>query len=161
MTKAEAATDRTVLLVEDNPDHIMLLSALLEERPYITRIQTISDGLAAQRYVAEQPADRLPAAVLLDLKLPRVDGSEVLRQIRLNPAWRDVPVIILTTSTAQADVALCRAFGATAYLTKVVTPAQLRSQVQQAMDRWVAPPTSGYPSPGELARNPWELEYGF
>jgi|GEM_PF-515185 len=154
--------DCTVLLIEDNPDHVMLFTELLNECPYVSRVQTISDGAAALRFIAEQPAERLPAAVLLDLKLPRVDGAEVLQGIRALPAWRNVPVIILTTSTSRADVALCRGYGATAYLTKVVTPAQLRSQIHQAMDRWVGgQPCGAGRAPVNLERNAWELEYGF
>lgn len=162
MPTNEAAVDCTVLLIEDNPDHVLLFTELLNECPYITEVRAISDGAAALRFVAEQPAERLPAAVLLDLKLPRVDGSEVLQRIRALPAWRDVPVIILTTSTSRADVALCRGYGATAYLTKVVTPAQLRSQIHQAMDRWVGCQSSGAgQASASQARNAWELEYGF
>ena len=162
MSATEPKSEHSVLLIEDNPDHAELVSTLLSECSYITHVTTLADGAAALRFVAEQPTNRLPAAVLLDLKLPRVDGSEVLRAMRAAPAWRQVPVIILTTSTARSDVAQCRAYGATAYLTKMAAPDLLGAQIHRAMDHWVAsqPPddSSGLP---DALRGPWYTESGF
>lgn len=162
MLAADTPAERRVLLIEDNPDHALLVTDLLSECPYITQVTTLADGAVALRFVEDQPASQLPAAVLLDLKLPKVDGTEILRAIRALPAWRQVPVIILTTSTARADVTLCQAYGATAYLTKMVAPAQLGVQIRQAMDKWVAHrPRVDDPPPPHTWISGWQAESGY
>ena len=113
-----------VLLVEDNPSHAELIMRSLEEHPVSSRITHLSDGEAALDFLfargSYQPSDRhfRPHLVLLDLRLPKIDGFEVLREIRTSKTMDTMPVIVLTTSQADADV--CRAYEhrANSYLVK-------------------------------------------
>lgn len=113
-----------VLLIEDNADHAVLIQTLLEMAWPAARVTILSDGLQALEYVRHQtlaPLFSLPDLVLMDLKLPKVDGLEVLRALRAAPAWQGVPAIVLTTSNNPADVQACLANGADAYLSKLAT----------------------------------------
>lgn len=116
---------RTILVIEDNPDHAVLIQASLELGwAEIPRVTVMSDGLQALNYIHSQSPDPvlgLPDLVLLDLKLPKVSGLEVLRALRAAAAWQAVPVIVLTTSNNPADVQASFASGADAYLSKLTT----------------------------------------
>lgn len=85
-----------IAVVEDNPDNRLLLQALLDESHVLVEFETGPDALAA---FAEHPPD----LVLLDISLPRMDGTEVLRRMRADPALRDVPVIALTAHAMSGD----------------------------------------------------------
>lgn len=95
-----------ILLVEDNPDHAELIVRSFEDHPIKNRILHLSDGEAALDYLLqEHPEDGpTPRLVILDLRLPKVDGLEVLRQIRGHAALDDLPVVVLSTSKAETDV---------------------------------------------------------
>lgn len=99
-----------VLLVEDNADHAELVIRTMENHSVPTRIQHLSDGESALDYLLRRntfsnPADSpRPHIILLDLRLPRVDGLEVLGTIKEDETLRGIPVIVLTTSDAEQDV---------------------------------------------------------
>jgi CheY-like chemotaxis protein len=130
-----------ILLIEDNPDHAMLIQTTLEASKYAPRISLIADGEQALNYVATDVAGRSivppPDLVLLDLKLPKVDGQEVLKAMRAAPGWRQVPVVILTTLTRPADIDECYANGANGYLSKVVAPDTFVSSVRDVVEYWL------------------------
>jgi CheY-like chemotaxis protein len=113
-----------ILLVEDNPDHAELLRRELEQFPFTCRLHHVLDGEAALDYVfgRHEFSDRarfpVPDAMLLDLRLPRLDGMEVLRLVKTTPATQAMPVLVLTTSDAERDVAAARGYGADHFLTK-------------------------------------------
>jgi len=113
-----------ILLVEDNPDHAELLRRDLEHFALPTHVHHVEDGEAALDYVFGRNhfSDRvkfpLPDAILLDLRLPRLDGMEVLKLVKNTPATAKVPVIVLTTSDAERDVAAAIAGRADKFLTK-------------------------------------------
>lgn len=113
---------RRILLIEDNPDHALLIQAWLEDHPALApQLTVLSDGLQALdfiRWQAQTPVTSLPDLVLLDLKLPKVDGLDVLRALRASAAWTAVPVVVLTTSNNPADIRASFASGANAYLSK-------------------------------------------
>lgn len=112
----------TILLIEDNPDHALLIQAALEAAGWPAPMSVISDGAQAIEYVRwHGPAGGygLPSLVVLDLKLPKVGGLEVLRLMRATPGWRQVPVVVLTTSNHPADREACLAGGASLYLSKI------------------------------------------
>lgn len=115
-----------ILLVEDNPDHAELLRRNLEHFPVASRLHHVEDGETALDYIFGQGiyADRAqfptPDLTLLDLRLPRMDGLEVLRRVRSHPAWCRTPVVVLTTSDAERDVAMAYEFHANSFVTKPV-----------------------------------------
>ena len=113
-----------VLLVEDNPHHAELIFRLLGDRRIPHRIQHVSDGEAALDYLYRRGAyaDALlypmPHLVLLDLRLPKVDGLEVLKQIKSTENLRSLPVVVLSSSAADRDIAAAYRQHANSYLVK-------------------------------------------
>ena len=126
-----------ILLVEDNPDHAELLRRNLENLPFASRLHHVEDGEAAMAYIFGQGryADRAqfpaPNLTLLDLRLPRMDGLEVLRRVRGHRALHDSPIVVLTTSDADRDVAQADEFHAQSFLTK---PVDFQSLLQLLKD---------------------------
>lgn len=118
------STENTILLVEDNPKDVFLVQRAFRKAGIITPLQVVSDGDAAVQYLAGEAsyADRaahpLPVFVLLDLKLPRRSGAEVLSWIRQQPELRRLPVVVLTSSREYADVNHVYDLGANAYIVK-------------------------------------------
>jgi len=114
----------TILFVEDNPDHAELVMRSLEEHRVINQIHHLSDGEAALDYLfrrggyADPAASPRPHVVLLDLRLPKVDGLEILKAIRSSEELRTMPVVILTTSHAELDVSRAYEYHANSYLVK-------------------------------------------
>lgn len=139
-----------ILLVEDNPDDIDL-TLLAFQRSHLTNIVSVAkDGEEAIRMLhgsEETPPLPLPAIVLLDLKLPRVDGFEVLRRIREHPSTRLLPVIVLTSSAQERDLIRTYASGANSYIVKPVDFEQFLESAQQIGMYWLM-----------LNRNPPEVE---
>ncbi|MGH3925086.1 MAG: response regulator [Pseudonocardiaceae bacterium] len=119
MTEPEARIIN-VLLVEDDPSDILITREAFEEHPH-NRLDVVTDGAAALAYLRhEQPyADALaPDLILLDLNLPRRDGREVLAEVKKDPTLSHIPIIILTTSSAEEDVLRSYQLHANAYVTK-------------------------------------------
>lgn len=118
--------DKAILLVEDNPDDIELTKRAFMKNNLLNPIVVAEDGAAALDYLfgrgtwgARDVTDR-PALVLLDLKLPKIEGIEVLRQIREDDRSRTIPVVILTTSREDRDVVESYRLGANSYVRKPV-----------------------------------------
>lgn len=116
----------TILLVEDNPDHAELVVRNMEDFKVANKVVHIEDGEAALDYLhgKGQYADRtrfpLPHLMLLDLRLPKVDGLQVLKEVKCSDTLRALPVVILTTSDAERDLAMAYEYHANSYLTKPV-----------------------------------------
>jgi two-component system response regulator len=114
-------TDRTILLVEDNPDDEVLTLRALKRNNILNEVTVMRDGAEALDYLFPGSADStLPALILLDLKLPKVDGLEVLRKIRADERTQLIPVVILTSSKLDDDVLAGYRGGANAYVRKPV-----------------------------------------
>jgi two-component system, response regulator len=120
----------TLLLVEDNPDDIELTRRAFARTNLLNRLVVATDGeealdylFGAGTYAGRDPLD-LPHAVLLDLKLPKIGGLDVLRRIRAEEATRRLPVIVLTTSREERDIASSYDLGANSYVRKPVDFAQ-------------------------------------
>ena len=121
MSEAQATIE--VLLVEDNPADARLTREVLKGGTMRNNLTVVTDGAEALSYLRREGpySDALrPDVVLLDLNLPKMDGREVLKRIRMDPALRSIPVIVLTTSGAEGDVAGAYAERADSYLQKPV-----------------------------------------
>ncbi len=113
--------DRPILLVEDNPMDVDLTLRAFKRRRVTNHIQVARDGEEALAWLARWEAgEPWPCVVLLDLKLPKVDGLEVLRQIKQHPTLRVIPVVVLTTSAESADVQTAYSLGVNSYIVKPV-----------------------------------------
>ena len=115
-----------VMLVEDNVDHAELVIRTLKEHRIANRIEHFTDGQSAMDYLlrqgeyADPAASPRPHVILLDLRLPRVDGLVVLQRIKEHPDLKSIPVIVLTTSEAEKDVARAYDNYVNSYLVKPV-----------------------------------------
>jgi CheY-like chemotaxis protein len=115
-----------VLLVEDNPDHAELVVRAISEHDVAARVVHVADGEAALDYLlrrrnyADPETSPRPRLILLDLRLPRVDGLEVLRAVKESPELRTVPVVVLSTSEASVDLARAHDWHANSYVVKPV-----------------------------------------
>jgi len=133
----------TILLVEDNPDDEALTVLALRSKT-AANVEVAHDGQEAINYLVNDGKD-LPRLVLLDLKLPKVDGLEVLRRIRDDERTRLVPVVILTSFNAPTDVAASYRLGANSYVRKPVDFDEFSETVRQLGAYWLAvnePPPS-------------------
>lgn len=119
-------SDKSILLVEDNPDDAALTVHALESNKIGNTLVIARDGVEALDYLfctgpyAERDPNDIPAVVLLDLKLPKIDGLEVLRRIRAEEHTRLLPVVILTSSNEEEDRLKGYALGANSYVRKPV-----------------------------------------
>jgi len=112
---------RPILLVEDNPVDLDLTLRAFSRRRVINPIEVARDGEEALSWIPRWEAgEPRPLVMLLDLKLPRVDGLEVLRRFRDNPVSRDLPVVVLTSSNEQKDVQRAYEFHINSYIVKPV-----------------------------------------
>jgi len=132
-----------LLLVEDNPADARLVKEALKQCAVRVPVVVLDDGEEALALLhrtgpyAQVPRPRL---IVLDLNLPKIDGHHVLAEIRHDPALRDIPVVIFTSSRRPEDIARSAALGATAHVPK---PSQLTAffaQVRQIVARWHRPP---------------------
>ncbi|NJN66332.1 MAG: response regulator [Chloroflexaceae bacterium] len=113
-----------ILLVEDNPDHTELIKRSFEDHQIANHISHVSDGEAALNYLfrrnefADPAISPQPHVILLDLRLPRIDGLHVLKEIKTTEATRHIPVVIVTTSEAEHDIIRAYDYYANSYLVK-------------------------------------------
>jgi len=128
-------SERTILLVEDNPDDVELTLRALRKNDLRCRVDVAADGVDALAYL--QGPRELPVFVLLDLRLPRLSGHEVLERIRRDPRTRLLPVVVLTSSREQEDLLRCYALGANSYVRKPVDFEAFRSVAQQLGTYWL------------------------
>jgi len=127
-----------ILLVEDDPNDVELTLAALRSANMLNRIHVEQDGAAALNYLAGG-GDRVPhrpQLILLDLGLPKIDGIEVLRQVKSDPRTRLIPVIVLTVSSRSKDIAACKRLGADGYIVKPVDIQNLCVVTPQLSMHW-------------------------
>jgi CheY-like chemotaxis protein len=111
----------SILLIEDNPVDLDLTLRAFAKRKLVNPINVARDGAEALSWIARwETGTAWPALILLDLKLPKVNGLEVLRQFKAHPELRTIPVIILTTSDEDIDMQKAYAIGANSYIVKPV-----------------------------------------
>jgi two-component system, chemotaxis family, response regulator Rcp1 len=129
-----------ILLVEDNPDDASLTVETLQEGRIRNNVHRVEDGVAAMMFLRRQGeyADvPRPDLVLLDLQLPRKNGREVLAEVKQDPELKTIPVVILTTSSAERDVFETYALHANCYVTKPVDLDEFIGAVRQIEDFWL------------------------
>jgi len=126
----------TILLVEDNPDDEELTLLALVESGLANTIDVARDGVEALAYLLDEQRP-LPQLVLLDLKLPKIDGLEVLRRLREHERGRCVPVVILTSSKEESDLVSGYSNGANSYVRKPVDFDQFAESVRQLGLYWL------------------------
>ena len=151
----------TILLVEDNPDDAELTVRAFRTGNASQDIQVARDGAEAVEALfgstANPPPRFLPGLVLLDLKLPGLDGFAVLSRIRSHPRTRFLPVVILTSSTESQDLVQGYRLGANSYVRKPVSFRDFLSAARLIAEYWLAvnqvPPPSGAAERAEAARN--------
>ena len=138
-----------ILLVEDNPGDARLTLEAFKEAKVVNRLTVVTDGVEALAYLRREgrySAADAPDLILLDLNLPRMDGRQVLAEIKADADLMRIPVVVLTTSASQDDVA--RAYGshANCYITKPVDLDQFLRVVQSIESFWLSlvrlPPSS-------------------
>jgi CheY-like chemotaxis protein len=133
----------SILVVDDNPDHLELTVMALAECCDPTRIVTATDGVDALDYLFARGAHsgrdtRLqPELIILDLKLVRLHGLDVLKAVRADPRTATLPVVMHSSSTEKRDIAACYASGANSYVRKATDYDELRRKMRQIHDFWV------------------------
>ncbi|MFN3652380.1 MAG: response regulator [Armatimonadota bacterium] len=132
-----------ILLVEDNPDDVALTLRAFRKNNILNDVVVAEDGVEALDYLfgtgkhAGRDTSAQPQIILLDLKLPKLDGLEVLRQIRADPRTRLLPVVILTSSREEQDLVSGYSLGANSYIRKPVDFAQFTEAVRQLGLYWL------------------------
>jgi len=136
-------SDKEILLVEDNPDDAELTMLALKQNNIGNAVKWVKDGAEALDYLlfrgqyAARAGQPPPVLVLLDLKLPKVDGLEVLRQMRADSHAGLTPVVILTSSGEERDIAQSYGLGANSYVRKPVDFAQFHEATRQLALYWL------------------------
>jgi two-component system response regulator len=132
-----------VLLVEDNPNDVEMILHAFDQDHLSNRIHVVRDGAEALDFVfatgayAGRRLDAGPRVILLDLKLPKVDGIEVLRRLKDDPRTRTIPVVVLTSSREERDLVETYKLGANSYIVKPLDFAKFVEAVRQAGLYWL------------------------
>jgi two-component system, response regulator len=132
-----------ILLVEDNQDDMDMALRALRKANLTNKIQTVRDGAEALEFVfcegafAGRKFENPPKVILLDLKLPKIDGMEVLKRIKNDPRTKMIPVVILTSSKEQKDVIESYNLGVNSYIVKPVNFEQFAAAVQELGMYWL------------------------
>src|ERR1700742_2839119 len=127
-----------ILLVDDNEGDIILTREALEDARIINKISIAYDGLEAIRFLKEESSGDTPDLILLDINLPKLDGTEVLGIIKNDPDLKRIPVIMLTTSSAEKDILASYDNYANCYITKPVDLDRFMDVVRTIEDFWIS-----------------------
>ena len=130
-----------ILLVDDNEGDVLLTREALEEAKIVNRISVAYDGMQALRFLKKEPPfkdQESPDLILLDINLPRMDGTEVLGIIKSDPELKRIPVIMLTTSSSERDILTSYDNYANCYITKPVDLERFMDVVRTIEDFWIS-----------------------
>jgi CheY-like chemotaxis protein len=144
---------KPILLVDDNPNDIELTLAALEENHLANEVIVVRDGEEALDYMYRRGVFRLraagnPAVILLDLKLPKIDGMEVLEQLKADADLKQVPIVMLTASQEERDLLRSYKLGVNAYVTKPVAFSQFVEEIKGLGLFWAV---INHPPPGSVS----------
>ncbi len=137
--------EKIILLVEDNPTDEFLAKRALAKVKAAYKLEVAHDGVEALDYLfyrganPDQGDPHLPAIVLLDLKLPRINGLEVLKEIRSQEKTHNLPVLVLTSSSEEGDIKTCLQLGANSFTIKPINSSQYMESVQKLVQSWLSP----------------------
>jgi two-component system response regulator len=123
-----------ILVVEDDADDLELALRVFRKHRLMDRVAVVRDGAEAIQYLASQPK---PRVVFLDLKLPRLNGIEVLRRMRTDERTRHIPVVVLTSSTELVDLDECYRSGTNSYVVKPVLSSEFEAAVARLSAYWL------------------------
>lgn len=146
---------KRILLAEDNSKDVELTLTALEEHHLANEVVVVNDGAEALDYLYRRGkfsmrADDNPAVVVLDLKMPKVDGLEVLRQMKSDPHLKVIPVVVMTSSREEGDLLRSYELGVNAYVVKPVKFQEFVEAVKQVGSFWAV---INEPPPGSLRRS--------
>jgi len=134
---------KTILLAEDNPDDVLLTERAFKKSNILNELIIVRDGVEALNYLfaegkyKERDSSIMPELILLDLKMPKLDGLQVLKRIREDERTKQLPVVILTTSKEEKDIVNSYCLGANSYITKPVDFDQFIEAVNQLGLYWL------------------------
>ena len=129
-----------VLLVEDNPGDVRLIKEAFKEGKVICTLNVVGDGVEAMEYMNQEGPyvqSTRPDIIMLDLNLPRKDGREVLQELKSNEKFKRIPVMVLTTSSAEEDILKSYDLHANCYITKPVDLDQFMNLVKSIENFWL------------------------
>ncbi|MGD0918092.1 MAG: response regulator [Thermodesulfobacteriota bacterium] len=129
-----------ILLIEDNADHVELIIKALRDNNVLNEVHVVTSGEEAIDFLYQREAyvDKArPGLILLDIKLPGMDGIEFLRQIKADPKLKVIPVVVLSTSESQKDIVGCYGCGANSYIVKPVDFRQFAKVVKEVKLYWI------------------------
>ena len=132
-----------LLLVEDNPSDIELTLHVLKKHNFANRIKVVRDGAEALDFIfgaaskAQEHPNNIPKLILLDLKLPKINGLEVLGRVKADPRTKKIPVVVLTSSREDRDLVTCYELGVNSYIVKPVDFVQFTESVRQLGMYWL------------------------
>ena len=149
--------DARILLVEDDPQDVELTLRAFRSENVQSRIEVVRDGEEALDYLfcrgeyKSRPTDQPPTLVLLDLKLPKIGGLQVLREVKASPECQSIPIIVLSSSGEQRDIAESYRLGVNSYIQKPVDILEFRKAIRALALYWLDVNRSPFPKkPGNL-----------
>jgi len=134
----------TILLVEDEPAHAEIVRRSFETIGIANMLQHVSDGEAALDYLyrnnsfSDPASSPRPGLILLDLRLPKVDGLQLLKTIKSDPGLNNIPIVVLTTSASEADIAMAYSNNANSYLVKPVDFTKFSEMLETLGTYWMS-----------------------
>jgi two-component system response regulator len=137
-------SEKHILLIEDNPDDVVLTLRALKKNNIRNQVVVKADGVEALDYLLGPEAGELPVVVLLDIKMPRLDGLEVLRRLRAEERTRLLPVVILTSSREESDILNGYKLGANSYVVKPLDADQFSNVVAEIGSYWLTRNKTAY-----------------
>lgn len=134
----ETAAPLRIVLIEDNQDHAKILKWAFERTTHQTHLTFFQDAETALHHLAksEQRLSGPPDLIFLDFNLPKIDGRDVLQQLKSSESAKNVPVIILSSSERDEDVRRAYELGASTYISKAVIMNELSDSLQSVLDYW-------------------------
>ncbi len=137
--------EKTLLLIEDSRQDELLTLRALEKNRIQSRVMVVRDGQEAIDYLfrrdrySDPALSPEPQVVLLDLKLPKVDGLEVLKQVRAHESTRHIPIVVLTTSSEISDISRAQELGANSFVRKPVNFDEFSHMIKELGESWLGP----------------------